>query len=242
MSQSGERPGVRMTIPEAVKQLLEIVRLLQEAYPAKRFTLDGRLVGDIGEVLAEESYDLQLSTGLQKHHDAVTADGRHVQIKATMQGGLTFPVDHVPDYYLGILIHVDGNLIDRPTRDVGIVYQHYSLYDFLTAQVNTAFGLMLDQTSLPFRCFQFWKWRRLRKQHMKQAAALLIKVGLGDAVLLRRGVAGCAHRLGVLELAGRVFPGDLQAHQPNPPRFAQPQAVRLDIPVDQRRVLGVQVR
>ena len=79
-------------------------------------------------------------------------------------------------------IHVGGKLIDRPTRDVGIVYQHYSLYDFLTAQGNAAFGLMLDQTSLPFRCFQFWKWRRLRKQHVEQAAALLIKVGLGDAV------------------------------------------------------------
>ncbi|NQT12770.1 MAG: ATP-binding cassette domain-containing protein [Planctomycetes bacterium] len=84
-------------------------------------------------------------------------------------------------------IRVDGELIDRPNRNVGIVYQHYSLYDFLTAQQNAAFGLMLDQTSLPFRAFQFWRWRRLHKQHMEQAAALLIKVGLEDAIKLYPG-------------------------------------------------------
>ncbi len=79
-------------------------------------------------------------------------------------------------------IRIDGKLIENPTRDVGIVYQHYSLYDFLTAQKNVAFGLMLDQTSLPFRCFQFWRWWKLHRGHMEQAADLLSRVGLGGAV------------------------------------------------------------
>ena len=78
-------------------------------------------------------------------------------------------------------IHIDGKLVQKPTRDVGIVYQHYSLYDFLTAQENVAFGLMVDQTSLPFRCFQFWKWWKLRRRHLEQAAAFLDKVGLRSA-------------------------------------------------------------
>ena len=78
-------------------------------------------------------------------------------------------------------IHIDGKLVQKPCRDVGIVYQHYSLYDFLTAQENVAFGLMLDQTSLPFRCFQFWKWWKLRRDHLEQAAAFLDKVGLAAA-------------------------------------------------------------
>jgi len=97
-----------VTIPEAVKQLLKIVQALREACPKKRFTLDGRLVGDLGEVLAEQEYDLQIFEDIKKHHDARTSDGRFVQIKATMQEFLTFPVDHIPDYYLGIQIHADG--------------------------------------------------------------------------------------------------------------------------------------
>ena len=47
-------------------------------------------------------------------------------------------------------IWTNGHLVTAPNRDVGIVYQHYSLYDFLTAEQNVAFGLMLDETSLPF--------------------------------------------------------------------------------------------
>ena len=43
-------------------------------------------------------------------------------------------------------IYAGDQLITTPTRDIGIVYQHYSLYDFLTAQQNVAFGLKLDQT------------------------------------------------------------------------------------------------
>ena len=78
-------------------------------------------------------------------------------------------------------VFIDGKLVQRPSRDVGIVYQHYSLYDFLTAQKNVAFGPMLDQTSLPFRFFQFWKWWKLRRLHLEQAAHLLEKVGLGKA-------------------------------------------------------------
>lgn len=78
-------------------------------------------------------------------------------------------------------IRIDGRVVDKPCRDVGIVYQHYTLYDFLTAEQNVAFGLMLDQTSLPFRVFQPWQWWPLHREHLEQAAAWLGKVGLGAA-------------------------------------------------------------
>jgi len=52
-----------MTIPEAVRQLLAIVDRLRAEYPKKRFTLDGRLVGDIGEVIAAQEYDIVLHEG-----------------------------------------------------------------------------------------------------------------------------------------------------------------------------------
>ncbi|MCO6046444.1 ABC transporter ATP-binding protein [Aeoliella sp. ICT_H6.2] len=76
---------------------------------------------------------------------------------------------------------VGGNQVERPTRDVGIVYQHYSLYEFLTARQNVAFGLLLDQTSTPYRVFQYFSWRKLRKQHLEQADEFLKKVGLHAA-------------------------------------------------------------
>ena len=98
-----------MEIHQAVKDMLQIVEKLQKAYPKKKFTLDGRLVGDLGEILVEEDYDLELYEGLEKHHDGETSDGRRVQIKTTMKNSLTFPVDHIPHYYVGIKVNLDGS-------------------------------------------------------------------------------------------------------------------------------------
>lgn len=78
-------------------------------------------------------------------------------------------------------IIVDGQAVRAPSRKVGIVYQHYSLFDFLTAEENVAFGLKLDATSLPFRTFMFPQWWRLRKQHLEQSREFLKKVGLEAA-------------------------------------------------------------
>jgi hypothetical protein len=103
---------MKLTIPDAVKQMLAIVERLCDAYPKKKFTLDGRLVGDIGEILVEEAYDLKLFEDVKRHHDAECADGRLVQIKATMKDTLTFPADHVPDYYLGVQIRPDGTFVE----------------------------------------------------------------------------------------------------------------------------------
>ena len=105
-------PVFRKPIKDYVRRLLNIVSQMQKDYPQKKFTLDGRLVGDIGEVLAAEKYFIELNEGLTKHHDAICTDGtkRRVQIKSTMKESLTFPCDHVPDYLLGIKIHKDGSI------------------------------------------------------------------------------------------------------------------------------------
>jgi len=76
---------------------------------------------------------------------------------------------------------MDGTPYRRPHRDRGIVYQRYSLFPFLTAEENVAFGLMLDQTTVAFRSFKFWEWWKLRQEHLKQAAALLQRLGLDKA-------------------------------------------------------------
>lgn len=97
-----------MEIHNAVRKLLVIIDALHQRYPKKKFTLDGHLVGDLGEILVEQNYELELFDGLEKHHDAITHDGRKVQIKTTMKNSLTFPYDHTPDFYLGIKVLSDG--------------------------------------------------------------------------------------------------------------------------------------
>jgi NitT/TauT family transport system ATP-binding protein len=74
-----------------------------------------------------------------------------------------------------------GVPVSGPGRDRGIVYQHYSLFPFLTAEENVAVGLMLDETSIPFRLFNYARWRRVRRAHRQAAADFLVKMKLGEA-------------------------------------------------------------
>ena len=83
------------------------------------------------------------------------------------------------DHQHGIMVPVEG-----PGRDRGIVYQHYSLFPFLTAQENVALGLTLDQTGFMDRILRYLPWRRLRRQHLQLAAEYLERVRLSDAVRL----------------------------------------------------------
>jgi hypothetical protein len=99
-------------IRQAIIRLLAIVEELRRAFPKKRFTLDGRLVGDLGEALAEYLYKITVFDRLEKHHDAKADDGRLVQVKTTMQAALSFPGDHVPDYYLGLQIDARGHVTE----------------------------------------------------------------------------------------------------------------------------------
>lgn len=84
-------------------------------------------------------------------------------------------------------IVANGNAITEPTRDVGIVFQNYSLYEFLSARDNVSFGLKLDQTSFAERIFGFPSYLRKRRDHQSQAEAFLDKVGLREAAPLYPG-------------------------------------------------------
>jgi hypothetical protein len=76
------------------------------AFPNRAFTIDGRLVGHVGEVIAALEYDVTLHDISRPNHDATTSDGRNVQIKPTFKDSLTFKT--VPDYYLGFELYSDG--------------------------------------------------------------------------------------------------------------------------------------
>jgi len=77
---------------------------------------------------------------------------------------------------------INGKKVVSPNRNVGIVYQNYSLYDFLTAEKNVAFGPMLDQTNLLHRAFMPWYWWPLRKKHLAEAKEWLVRLDLERAI------------------------------------------------------------
>lgn len=70
-------------IPEALRSLYAARRILAKAFPAHTFTIDGKIVGDIGEAIASAAFGLTKLRANTKDHDMQTADGRLVQVKAT---------------------------------------------------------------------------------------------------------------------------------------------------------------
>jgi len=75
----------RIVLPQAVARLYEAHCALQAHFASTGlpFTLDGRLVGDLGEALAAEAFGLKLCRTRIPGVDAHASDGRTVQVKAT---------------------------------------------------------------------------------------------------------------------------------------------------------------
>ena len=70
-----------------VRDLHGVVESLEALHPGRKFTPDGHLVGSLGEVAALALFDLTLHTSSNKGCDAITPNGRMVEIKATYGAG-----------------------------------------------------------------------------------------------------------------------------------------------------------
>jgi hypothetical protein len=93
-------------IPVLIQQLYAIVDKLESYFPGRHFTPDGHLVGSIGEVLAASHYNLRLLPASVETHDAVTRDGKLIQIKATQ--GKSIGLRSEPEYLIVLKILKDG--------------------------------------------------------------------------------------------------------------------------------------
>jgi hypothetical protein len=76
---------IMLKLPEVIKDLWIAQQALAKHYAGTglKFTLDGRLVGDIAEALALDHFDLQLPLKRTGGVDALTRSGKTVQVKAT---------------------------------------------------------------------------------------------------------------------------------------------------------------
>tara|TARA_Y100001933_G_scaffold236678_1_gene258857 strand:+ start:2627 stop:3097 length:471 start_codon:yes stop_codon:yes gene_type:complete len=80
--------------------LYEASEGLEDMFAGRKFTLDGHLVGSVGEVVAAYLFDLELNTASTQGHDAKTRDGKDVEIKLTQRTSVA--IRHEPDHLIAL--------------------------------------------------------------------------------------------------------------------------------------------
>ena len=100
-------------LPPAVLALCKARDVLKGHYSDSglTFTLDGKLVGDIGEAVAADIFGLSLCGKRTKAIDAIATDGRTVQIKATgssKRGPAFTPGEGTADHLIFIYLTFDA--------------------------------------------------------------------------------------------------------------------------------------
>lgn len=96
-------------VKEQVQKMISIVGELEADFPGRHFTLDGHLVGSIGEVMAAYYYGINLYTASAETHDG-EVDGKKVQIKISQQDNLV--INHEPDYLIVLYLRKNGDIFE----------------------------------------------------------------------------------------------------------------------------------
>lgn len=103
---------MRFDLPPSIQKLIAARNELKAHYSSVdlHFTLDGNLVGDLGEAIAAELFGLQLTGRSNEGVDGYAPDGRSVQVKAsgTKRGAAFRPVEVKADHLLFFHFDYDG--------------------------------------------------------------------------------------------------------------------------------------
>ena len=130
---------------QEIKQLLAITDKLRKQYPSKNFSLDGKLVGDIGEVLVAEKYGIELYEENAYKYDGkeIEAPHREVQIKASFKYNSYFPygLDKIPEHFLSVNINNDGTLEELFNGPGKFIYDNYIIARGLKGYKKTEYQL-----------------------------------------------------------------------------------------------------
>lgn len=115
------------TLPPIITDLVLARNRLRDHYKAVdlEFTLDGNLIGDIGEAVAAELFGLKLTPRNGTGIDGRTPDGRSVQVKATgtWRGPAFRLVDTRADHLIFLafdLENLKGEVVYNGPEDVAI--------------------------------------------------------------------------------------------------------------------------
>ena len=107
-----------------IKQLYSTVGALESMFPGRHFTPDGHMVGSIGECLVADAYGLELQTASNKGFDAITCDGKEVEIKATQSKSVGFRSE--PAHTIIIKILPNGTFEEAYNGPGDLVWQQFS--------------------------------------------------------------------------------------------------------------------
>jgi len=107
-----------------IKQLYSTVSELEAMFPGRHFTPDGHMVGSIGECLVADAYGLELKTASNKGFDAITLDGREVEIKATQSKSVAFRSE--PEHTIVIKILPNGTFEEAYNGPGNLVWQQFA--------------------------------------------------------------------------------------------------------------------
>lgn len=106
-----------------VKSLYSIVDDLEGMFPGRHFTPDGHMVGSLGECLVADAYNLELMGASNEGYDAISTDGKKIEIKATQAIAVAFRSK--PDYAIVIKIHKDGSFEECFNGPGAVIWQHF---------------------------------------------------------------------------------------------------------------------
>ena len=92
-----------------VRTLLDKVNALEAMFPGRPFTLDGHLVGSVGEVAAAYYYGIELFPPSKELHDGFVGD-RNVQIKITQTENVL--IGEKPEFLIVLNLARTGNIYE----------------------------------------------------------------------------------------------------------------------------------
>lgn len=90
-----------------IHRLYGVVKELEEMFPGRHFTPDGHMVGSIGECIVADAFNLELMPASNEGYDALAADGKRIEIKATQSSRVSFR--SCPEHAIVIKIHKNGS-------------------------------------------------------------------------------------------------------------------------------------
>lgn len=90
-----------------IRKLYKIVDELGSLHPNRKFSLDGILVGSLGEVMAEYHYGIELLKTNTKGHDG-RKNGKNIQIKTTQRESIHIGVKC--EHLIAVKLQEDGTI------------------------------------------------------------------------------------------------------------------------------------
>ncbi|BAL23666.1 hypothetical protein [Azoarcus sp. KH32C] len=154
-----QKEQVVLQLPEVVNQLWTAQQALAKHYAQTqlKFTLDGRLVGDIAEALAFEYFDLVPPRKRTGGVDALTKSGKTVQVKAS------------------------GLCNSGPAFTPGKGFSEYLLFFQIDFRVGRA-KVLYNGPEAPIRALLPAEWKGTKVVPLQALHALAMKVAYSDAL------------------------------------------------------------